>query len=193
MSSLILGFDVRRLEEADLPQMEAIMRARRQIGKQQLDDEELDDALAMMHSGMTKYRDRVVYLGAFKKKVLWCFMSMEFRSEHPDAWVMSFLATNPDVVKTWHYRRNGLDSLWIAAFDVGRKHERKYCYWSLPTAWCTTQERTRKNSTIWKFCKIEQYAQLEAGQMPESELDRWVYGTRPKPYHVTLKRAWRGL
>jgi hypothetical protein len=169
--------------------MTTFLVARRKIGKQVLDQQELRHSIAQMKKAMVHHKDSVVFYGAYDGFTLQSIMCQQFSAQFPNDWNMSFIITRPGATFA-DFDKNGHDALWAKALSVGRTHGRNVVRWSMPAAWERTQGRTMKKSPAIMDLHIEQYARYAPGVMPTDERDMWIYGERVKPYEVILKRAY---
>ncbi len=186
-----MTFAVRKIDASTVWQAERIFRLRHQVGKEQLTEEQLTERISQFEAAASNPNKdpRSLMWGVFTGDVMAAYMCQEF-SVAPNHWLMSFLATNPELGHSWNYLHNGLDELWARAFQEGRKYGRSSVVWSLPVKWAATTERTQKSSRVWPRYTICEFARVPAGEVPTNSFDRWVAGGRPKDYDVVLRAAW---
>lgn len=181
-------FAVRQIGASDLPEVQRIFLLRNQVGKEQLEPDAAKEHASRFYEAIEN--SQAIIWGAFDGKMLAAYLCQEFAFSRYH-WLMSFLATNPEVGAPWNYRLNGLDALWEAAFLEGKKRGKRSVVWSLPGVWAKTASRIQHTSTVWKDYHIHQFATVKAGEVPSNPFDRWVSGSRPKSYDVVLRCAWK--
>lgn len=144
-----------------------------------------------LENAMTVHPRAVHVFGAFSDGVLVSALVGEVTLRFKDDWLMSYLVTDADKSLFWNYNKNGLEGCWNLAFDFFEKHGFRTVNWSLPTRWEMTQKRTQRTSQLWAQFDIKIVDRIKAGEMPEDEKRRWVFGQKTKNYDVTLKSASR--
>lgn len=169
--------------------MRELLEFRSKIGKQQLTHEEVEEAVTAISFSMRNMPHNVFHWGLWHGGTLNGFMSQSFWKQRPNDWVMTFVTLRPGATYA-DYATNGMDLLWRKCFDTAQGKGRRIGRWSMPLAWSRTQFKTQKASPTLANCHIEQYLTVPAGELPTASLDRWVFGERPKPYDVVLKKGY---
>lgn len=161
------------------------------LGDASISRERAAEMANQLEDSMRRYPKAIHVFGAFEKGKLVSSLVGEISKRFAGEWLMTYLITDASRGMYWNYNNNGLEGCWANAFEFFETRGFTKVNWSLPSRWESTQKRTQRSSKLWAQYDIDIIGRISAGELPENEHDRWVFGFNPKSYDVTLKTAQR--
>lgn len=183
-----MNFRIGTLTRARLSEVERAFSDQAQIGKKQLNSDEIEEGLRQLRGSLSN-RYIVTWVASTQDGTFVSYLTQSF-PKIPGHWIMQFIVTNPSLNLPWDYTKNGLDALWSRAIHLAASHGIHNVLWSLPTAWAKTYIRTQRSSEVWKKLQIHDFGVVNAGELPSVSFDRAVFGSTAKPYDTQLRVAW---
>ena len=166
----------------DAPSILKILEGKSKVSKVDKIDLPTESWDATVMETLTAGNKRVI--GYFEKNKLVSFLVQVIGRQIP-VWHMTLLGTNSSA--PWNYKKNGLEYCWANAMDYAETLGLYKIYWSLPTHWARTQDRTVETSDVWKRYNIYIEDIISPNEYPIWEDQKVSFGNYSKPHSVTIK------
>lgn len=172
----------KELTQQDISSILEILDQKDKISKvDKVDNEQLKEIIL---SALSNDNERII--GYFVNDVLISYLAQYFSKRMP-AWHMTMLGTRSKF--PWNYKKNGLEYCWANAMDYAEKLDFYRIYWSLPSRWARTQQKTYMTTEVWYRYNIYIEDVIELNNFPKWDEHKISFGKILKPHDVTIKMA----